>query len=172
MCSTWGMLPNQHQLTLTENDPWMEFSSWASSLSPGPLLPYPVWSGVSLDSPLLPTLLRIRFLLPNSLSSPAYSVSNYFALSCVISIWITLLYDFNLDYATSFFTCAYLCVFSKHVILLKYVLKLARNCHQHFTEYGYKLRLSKHKETKHQKPLEKILIEDIQKSGKLSHPTN
>lgn len=112
------------------------------------------------------------FLLPNSLSSPAYSVSNYFALSCMISIWITLLYDFNLDYATSFFTCTYLCVFSKHVILLKYVLKLARNCHQHFTEYGYKLRLSKHKETKHQKPLEKIFIEDIQKSGKLSHPTN
>lgn len=88
--STWGMLPNQHQLTLTENGPWLEFfSSWASSLLPGPLLPYPVWSGVSLDSPLLPTLLRIRFLLPDSLSSPAYS----------LKLFYPLLYDFNLDYA-------------------------------------------------------------------------
>lgn len=123
-----GKLPNQHQLTLTENDRGMEeFSSSPAlfPLSPAPLLLASF--GLSLNSPLLSLcLLGIRFLLPDPPSSPPCSFLKYFTLSyMIISIWI--MYFF-------FFTCTYLYVFSMHVILLKYVLKLARNCHQYFTQ--------------------------------------
>ena len=90
-------------------------------------LPCLVWSGLSLNFPLPPTL------------SFGDKISSFWScfLPCLFSLklFYSLLYNyFNLDYATSFFTCTYLCVFSMHVILLKYVLKLARNYHQHFTQ--------------------------------------
>lgn len=130
MSSTPVMLPNQRQLTWTENDPWMEPSSLQAlfPLSTAPLLPFPVWSVSEFPSLAHSVFWGSDFSFPIVLP-PLLPPSSF------LPLFYPLLYDyFDLDYATSFFTCTYLCVFSMHVILLKYVLKLARNCHQHFTQ--------------------------------------
>lgn len=81
------------------------------------------------------------------LSNPLFSQLWLFAITLVWSsffscpffspkLFYPFLYDnFSLDYATSFFTCTYLslCIFYIcHIV--KYILKLTRNCYQHFTQ--------------------------------------
>lgn len=73
-------------------------------------------------------LLGNRFLLPDSPSSPACSLSNYFTLTyMIISVWIMLLLSLP----------ALICVFSMHVILFKICVEAGKELSPAFhTEYG------------------------------------
>lgn len=94
--STLGMLPNQRQLTLTENDPWMESSSSSQALfplSPAPLLPCAVWSVSEFPSPahsvfwgsdfsflipLLPLLVLSQTILPSPIQLFQFGLCYFF----------------------------------------------------------------------------------------------
>lgn len=125
MSSTPGSLPNQCQLTLTEKDPWMDPSPLSKPSSPTSPLPCPVWS-VS-DFPSLAHSVfwgsDFSFLI---LLPPLLALSQTILHSPIWLFQFGLCYFFLYLHLSVFFPCMSYC--------LKYVWKLARNCHQRFTQ--------------------------------------